>query len=165
MYTENKYKYLLQYETNETDHLVESVYDVIEQISKNKIDSSEKKEFFSVMKEIIQRGDFTSYSCVNLFRDIMTDDMYDFMLEELKKEIFKNEPLTIEIMKIITVANYKEYYSFLDSVKNNSSVSFNLRKLIRIILDFENGKIKYFSFPLINQKSMNSTILEIDWSI
>lgn len=165
MYTENKYKYLLQYETNETDHLVESVYDVIEQISKNKIDSSEKKEFFSVMKEIIQRGDFTSYSCVNLFRDIMTDDMYDFMLEELKKEIFKNEPLTIEIMKIITVANYKEYYSFLDSVKNNSSVSFNLRKLIRIILDFENGKIKYFSFPLINQKSMNSTTLEIDWSI
>lgn len=51
------------------------------------------------MKKIIRRSDFRSYSCVNLLRDIMTDEMFDFLLEELKKDVLINEPLSIEIMK------------------------------------------------------------------
>ena len=69
--------------------------------------------------QIIRRSDFRSYSCVNLLRDIMTDEMFDFLLEELKKDVLINEPLSIEIMKIITCNNFPEYYSFLDFAKDN----------------------------------------------
>ena len=164
MEVKNKYVYLLEYSQKETDDLIESVYDITESISWNKIENADKMQFFSVMKRIIQRGDFTSYSCVNLLRDIMTDEMYDFMLTELRKDIFKNEPLSIEIMKIITCDNFPEYYAFLNAVKDNISISLNFRKFINIILDFENGKIKYFSFPNLNRKSYDSTDIEIDWS-
>ena len=47
----------------------------------------------------------------------MTDEMFDFLLEELKKDVLINEPLSIEIMKIITCNNFPEYYSFLDFAK------------------------------------------------
>ena len=164
MEVKNKYVYLLEYSQKETDDLIESVYDITESISWNKIENADKMQFFSVMKRIIQRGDFTSYSCVNLLRDIMTDEMYNFMLTELRKDIFKNEPLSIEIMKIITCDNFPEYYAFLNAVKDNISISLNFRKFINIILDFEKGKIKYFSFPNLNRKSHDSTDIEIDWS-
>ena len=49
----------------------------------------------------------------------MTDEMFDFLLEELKKDVLINEPLSIEIMKIITCNNFPEYYSFLDFAKDN----------------------------------------------
>lgn len=164
MEVKNKYVYLLEYSQKETDDLIESVYDITESISWNKIENADKIRFFSIMKRIIQRGDFTSYSCVNLLRDIMTDEMYDFMLTELRKDIFKNEPLSIEIMKIITCDNFPEYYAFLNAVKDNISISLNFRKFINIILDFKKGKIKYFSFPNLNRKSHDSTNIEIDWS-
>lgn len=49
----------------------------------------------------------------------MTDEKFDFLLEELKKDVLINEPLSIEIMKIITCNNFPEYYSFLDFAKDN----------------------------------------------
>nr|WP_180487105.1 hypothetical protein [Treponema socranskii] len=64
MEVKNKYVYLLEYSQKETDDLIESVYDITESISWNKIENADKMQFFSVMKRIIQRGDFTSYSCV-----------------------------------------------------------------------------------------------------
>ena len=115
------------------------------------------------MKKIIRRSDFRSYSCVNLLRDIMTDEMFDFLLEELKKDVLINEPLSIEIMKIITCNNFPEYYSFLDFAKDNMLISFNFRKFIISILDFNQGKLKCLSFPNLNRKSRDSTEIEIDW--
>ena len=49
----------------------------------------------------------------------MTDEMFDFLLEELKKDVLINEPLSIEIKEIITCNNFPEYYSFLDFAKDN----------------------------------------------
>ena len=95
----NEYAYLLDYPQEEVDDLVESVYNITELFENNKIEENGKKNFYSVMKKIIRRSDFRSYSCVNLLRDIMTDEMFDFLLEELKKDVLINEPLSIEIMK------------------------------------------------------------------
>lgn len=159
----NKYNYLLSYSLNDTDRLLESVYDITESFSQKLVTDSEKTLFFSVMKKIIERGDFNSYSCINLLRDIMTDDLYNFMLNELKKFIFNNEPLAIEIMKIITCNNFPEYYNFLDSVKNDTAISLNFRKFINIVLKFEKGEINHFTFPLLNRKDSNSHKIEIDW--
>ena len=95
----NEYSYLLDDPQEEVDDLVESVYNITELFENNKIEENGKKNFYSVMKKIIRRSDFRSYSCVNLLRDIMTDEMFDFLLEELKKDVLINEPLSIEIMK------------------------------------------------------------------
>ena len=95
----NEYSYLLDYPQEEVDDLVESVYNITELIENNKIEENGRKNFYSIMKKIIRRSDFRSYSCVNLLRDIMTDEMFDFLLEELKKDVLINEPLSIEIMK------------------------------------------------------------------
>ena len=164
MDTKNKYDYLLRFTVKEIDDLIASVYDVTELIFHNQLDIFDKIQFFSVIKIIIKRGDFTSYSCVNLIRDIMTDEMYNFLLDELRKDIFKNEPLAIEIMKINTCDTFPEYYSFLDDVKDNSSISLNFRKFINMILKFKKGKIKYFSFPFLNRKVIDGDEIEIVWS-
>lgn len=160
----NNYDYLLEYTEKDRNLLMESVYDITELIRTKQIDESASKEFIFVVKTIIQRGDFTSFSCVNLLRDIMTDDLYDFLLGELKKCMLRNEPLAIEIMKIITCDNFHNYYSYLESVKNNSEISDGMKNLINIILNFEKGIVKVFSFPVINQKNRDSTELVIDWS-
>lgn len=159
----NEYAYLLDYPQEKNDDLVETVYKITELIENDKIAENEKKNFYSVMKKIIRRSDFRSYSCVNLLRDIMIDEMFDFLLEELKKNVLTNEPLSIEIMKIITCDNFPEYYSFLDSAKDNMLISYNFRKLIFSVLDFNQGKLKCLSFPNLNRKSRDSTEIEIDW--
>ena len=160
----NEYAYLLDYPQEEVDDLVESVYNITELIENNKIEENGRKNFYSVMKKIIRRSDFRSYSCVNLIRDIMTDEMFDFLLEELKKDVLINEPLSIEIMKIITCNNFPDYYSFLDLAKDNMLISFNFRKFIISVLDFNQGKLKCLSFPNLNRKSRDSTEIEIDWN-
>lgn len=160
----NEYAYLLDYPQEEVDDLVESVYNITELIENNKIEENGRKNFYSIMKKIIRRSDFRSYSCVNLLRDIMTDEMFDFLLEELKKDVLINEPLSIEIMKIITCNNFPEYYSFLDFAKDNMLISFNFRKFIISVLDFNQGKLKCLSFPNLNRKSRDSTEIEIDWN-
>ena len=93
----------------------------------------------------------------------MTDEMFDFLLEELKKDVLINEPLSIEIKEIITCNNFPEYYSFLDSAKDNMLISFNFRKFIISVLDFNQGKLKCLSFPNLNRKSRDSTEIEIEW--
>lgn len=158
-----EYTYLLDYPKEKIDDLVETVFNVAELIKNDEIEEIDKKNFYSIMKEIIRRSDFRSYSCVNLLRDIMIDEMFDFLLEELKKNVSTNEPLSIEIMKIITCDDFPEYYSFLGTAKDNMLISSNLRKFISSVFDFGQGKTKYLSFPNLNRRSRDSTEIDIDW--
>lgn len=164
METKNQYEYLLEYTEENAADLTFAVDKVVELVLQNHIDNKGKKDFFSVMKKIIQREDYTTYRCINLLRDIMTDEMYDFLLEELKKEIYKSESISIEIMKIITIDDFSKCYDFLKSIKDNEAISLDLRKFINVVLDFHNGKIKTYGFPRLNQVNQYSTDIKIDWS-
>ena len=141
METKNQYEYLLEYTEENSADLTFAVDKVVELVIQNHIDNKGKKDFFSVMKKIIQREDYTTYRCINLLRDIMTDEMYDFLLEELKKEIYKSESISIEIMKIITIDDFSKCYDFLESIKDNEAISLDLRKFINVVLDFPIVKI------------------------
>lgn len=160
------YDCLLKYSLKETDDLSMIVYDITELIEKNQLDEAGKAQFFAVIKKIIQRGDLTSYCCVNLLRDIMTDEMYDFLLEELKKDIFKNVPLSLEIMKIIDIDDFPEYLDFLESIKDSTSISCDFRNFINIVLDFHHGIIGSFGFPIyeIIPGITDVKDVEIDWT-
>ena len=46
MEVKNKYVYLIEYSQKETDDLIESVYDITESISWNKIENADKIRFF-----------------------------------------------------------------------------------------------------------------------
>ena len=160
----NKYNYLLKYSNSEIYDLTEEIYNITELISQEKIDESAKNDFFIVIKKIIQRCDFTSCRCICLLRDIMTVELYDFLLEELKKDIFISEAVSLEIMKIITVDNFPEYYSFLSNIENNSNISVEFRNFIHKILQLENGDITSLRFPILMQKSADSQEITIDWT-
>lgn len=162
METTNKYSYLLKFSQKERYDLSDAVYNITELIYQDKISHKDKEQFFSVIKTIIHRGDITSYSCVNLLRDIMTDEMCKFMLDELRINIFENDVLSIEIMKIINYGDFTEYYEFLESVKDDVKITKELRKFIKTVLDFHNGKRGYFTFPVINSDE-NGEIIRIDW--
>ena len=160
----NKYDYLLKYPLESANDLSQAALDITELVEQNQLDEADKAQFFDVMRTIIQRGDFSSYCCVNLLRDIMSDDMRDFLLDELRKDVFINEPLSIEIMKLLTGDNFPAYYDFLDSVKDEPSISSDFRNFINAILDFDQGKTKVLSFPSLYRKSRDSTDVEIKWS-
>lgn len=160
----NKFNYLVEYSNEEIYELTEEVYNITELISQKKMDEAAKNDFLVVIKKIIQRCDFSSLRCVCLLRDIMTVELYDFLFDELKKDIFISETISIEIMKIITVDNFPEYYAFLETVKNNSNISLEFRNFIHKILQFEKGEVYTLGFPLLNQKSADSQEITIDWS-
>ena len=85
MKTKNRYDYLLEYSKEEALGLQKFADEITRLTEQNQMDEADKAQFSAVMKKIIQRGDVTSYACANLLRDIMTDEMYDFLLEELKR--------------------------------------------------------------------------------
>ena len=93
----------------------------------------------------------------------MSDDMCDFLLDELRKDVFRNVPLSIEIMKLLTGDNFPAYHDFLDSVKDEPGISPDFRNFIYAILDFDQGKTKVLSFPSLYRKSRDSTDVEIKW--
>ncbi|MBD5426278.1 MAG: hypothetical protein HDR38_01815 [Treponema sp.] len=167
--TADKYDYLLKYPPEEAVDLSEAVYEITELIEQEQLDEVDKAQFSAVMKKIIQRGDVTSYACANLLRDIMTDEMYDFLLEELKKDVFRNVPLSIEIMKIIDVDDFPEYLAFLESIKDNPSIPCDFRNFITIILDFHHGIIGSFGFPTYKRSLGAPGVkdikdIEFDWT-
>lgn len=100
----------------------------------------------------------------NLLRDIKADELHGFLLDELRKDIFINEPLSIEIMKLLPRKGFPEYHDFLDSVKDEPGISPDFRNFINAILDFDQGKTKALSFPSLYRKSRDSTDVEIKWS-
>ena len=55
-----------------------------------------------------------------------------------------------------------EMFDFLDFAKDNMLISFNFRKFIISVLDFNQGKLKSLSFPNLNRKSRDSTEIEIE---
>ena len=55
-----------------------------------------------------------------------------------------------------------EMFDFLDFAKDNMLISFNFRKFIISVLDFNQGKLKCLSFPNLNRKSRDSTEIEIE---
>lgn len=157
---ENKYSYLLNI-------LDENVYDLQEEIYKitglyNALTKNEKDSFFYVMKQIIQRADFRSYSSVNLLRDIMTAEMYDFLFTELKKDVFINVPLSLEIMKLIDSPN-SEYCAFLETIENNLKIPSDFRKFIHSVVLFHRGEINTLTFPMDVPKKSEQYEIEIIW--
>ncbi|MBD5446796.1 MAG: hypothetical protein HDR32_03435 [Treponema sp.] len=169
MEAKNRYDYLLEYSKEEAVGLQKFADEITRLTEQNQMDEADKAQLFAVMKKIIQRGDTTSYCCVNLLRDIMTDEMYDFLLEELKKDVFRNVPLSIEIMKIIDVDNFPEYLAFLESIKDETSIPCDFRNFITIILDFHHGIIGSFGFPTYKRSLGTPGVkdikdIEFDWT-
>lgn len=136
MKTANKYDYLLKCSPEEINDLAQAACRVTKLIEQNRLDEANKAQFFAVMRTIIQRGDTSSYCCVNLLRDIKADELHGFLLDELRKDIFINEP----------------------------GISSDFRNFINAILDFDQGKTKVLSFPSLYRKSRDSTDVEIKWS-
>lgn len=149
---------------NEIYDLTRKIDDTVELIKQNKISEIEKNKFIEFLKEIVSRKDFSSYCCVCFFRDIMTKELYDFLLQELKESVFCNVPLSIEIMKIITIGDFPEYYVFLDEVKNNESLSKDFLLFINKTLDLHNGRTTNLSFPLLNRRDAQSEHIDIVWN-
>lgn len=138
------------------------VGDIFDMYTNGELNEAEKRLFVKTLKTIVEKHDVRSIFCVGFFRDIMTDELYDYLLDQLKKCIYISEALALEIMKLITCDGFSEYYVFLESIKDNDKLTDEFRKFIKTILDFQSRKIECFSFPLINS-DVNGENITIDW--
>jgi hypothetical protein len=67
--------------------------DISDMYENGTLNESEKSLFINTLKQIVEKYDMRSVTCVCLFRDIMTADLYDYLLEVLKKSVYVNEAL------------------------------------------------------------------------
>lgn len=157
----NNFKTLL--DLSDLDELLEKVDDTVQLIKQDKISEKDKSDFIKVFEEIINRKDFFSYNSVCFLRDIMTKELYSFLLQEFKESVFCNVPLAVEIMKIITIGDFPDYYTYLEEIKDNELLSSNFTSFIHKVLDFHNGVTTNLSFPILNRKNAQTEKIEIIW--
>lgn len=126
------------------------------------LNESEKSLFINTLKQIVEKYDMRSVACVCLFRDIMTADLYGYLLDQLKKCIYVNEALSIRITQLLICDDFTEYYDFLESVKDDYRISNKFREYIQNILDFNNHKTHNLSPPTVYCNKKGDAIT-IDW--
>lgn len=100
------------------DELSFDMGDISDMYENGTLNESEKSLFINTLKQIVEKYDMRSVACVCLFRDIMTADLYDYLLEVLKKSVYVNEALSIRITQLLTCDDFPKYYDFLESVKD-----------------------------------------------
>lgn len=144
------------------DELSFDMGDISDMYENGTLNESEKSLFINTLKQIVEKYDMRSVTCVCLFRDIMTADLYDYLLEVLKKSVYVNEALSIRITQLLTCDDFPKYYDFLESVKDDYRISNKFREYIQNILDFNNHKTNNLSPPTVycNKKG---DALTIDW--
>ena len=78
-----------------------------------------------------------------------TEDDYQFLFEQLKQAIFKDECLAVALLRELNSWNSAEYIDYLAAIQTSDKLSSNLKDYISQIIKFKKREITNMSEPSV----------------
>lgn len=100
--------------------------------------------------------------CIGCLGKYPTEDDYQFLFEQLKQAIFKDECLAVALLRELNPWNSAEYIDYLAAIQTSDKLSSNLKDYISQIIKFKKREITNMSEPSVKYDNYGKN-RHIEW--
>ena len=109
----------------------------------------EEEFIINVFKCLIIGHSELDIFCIGCLGKYPKEDEYQFLFEQLKQSIFKDECLAVALLRELNFWNSSAYLEYLETIKTSDKLSSNLKDYISQIIKFKKREITNMSEPSV----------------